>query len=113
MTTSILAQDAPAGKTALVHVVAFKYKADAPAEQTQKLEATFAALKGKISEITSFAGGTNVGKSDRAKGFQFCAVAKFKSQKDLDTYLAHPDHQALVKLIKESVEDVFVIDFWE
>ena len=39
-------------------------------------------------------------------------VLAFKSEKDRDDYLVHPDHKAFGKLVGPVLEDVFVIDYW-
>jgi hypothetical protein len=38
-------------------------------------------------------------------------VLTFKSAKERDAYLVHPDHKDFGKLVGPAVEDVFVIDF--
>jgi hypothetical protein len=39
-------------------------------------------------------------------------VLSFKSEKDRDTYIEHPEHKAFGKLVGPVLDDVFVIDFW-
>jgi len=36
----------------------------------------------------------------------------FRSEKDRDDYLVHPDHKAFGALVGPLVADVFVVDFW-
>ena len=102
---------AAAAAGALQHVVCFKFKATASAEEIRKVETAFAALKTKIPEIVSLAWGTNVSPEQFNKGFTHCFVLTFKTAKDRDAYLVHPDHKAFGKLVGPAVEDVFVIDF--
>ena len=96
----------------LQHVVSFKFKTEATADQIKKVEDAFQALKGKISEISALEWGTNVSKEKRDKGFTHCFIVTFKSEKDRDTYIDHPEHQAFVKVVGPVLDDVFVIDFW-
>jgi hypothetical protein len=96
----------------LHHVVSFKFKADAAAADIKKVETAFEALKKKIPEISSLEWGTNVSKEKKDKGFTHCFLLSFKSEKDLDTYITHPDHKAFGKIVGPVIEDVFVIDFW-
>jgi len=56
--------------------------------------------------------GTNVSKEKKDKGFTHCFILSFKSEKDLETYIAHPDHKAFGKIVGPVLDDVFVIDFW-
>src|SRR6187401_267575 len=102
---------APAAEK-LQHVVSFKFKAAASADDIKKVENAFQDLKSKIPEIVSLEWGTNVSKEKHDKGFTHCFVLSFKSEKDRDTYIAHPDHKAFGKILGPYLEDVFVIDFW-
>ncbi len=96
----------------LRHVVCFKFKSSAPAADVKKVETEFQALKKKIPQIASLEWGTNVSKEQRDKGFTHCFLVTFKSEKDRDTYIGHPEHKAFVGVVGPVVEDVFVIDFW-
>jgi len=96
----------------LHHVVSFKFKADAAPADIKKVETAFEALKKKIPQIVSLEWGTNVSKEKKDKGFTHCFLLSFKSEKDLDTYISHPDHKAFGKIVGPVIEDVFVIDFW-
>jgi len=95
----------------LQHVVSFKFKPSASADDIKKVEAAFRELKSKIPEIVTFEWGTNVSKENHDKGFTHCFILSFKSEKDRDTYIGHPDHKAFAKLAGAAVADVFVIDF--
>ena len=96
----------------LNHVVSFKFKSSASAEQIKEVEAAFKALKKQIPEIQTLEAGTNVSPENLNKGFTHGWILSFKSDKDRDAYLVHPDHKAFGKLVGAVLEDVFVIDFW-
>src|ERR1044071_684137 len=96
----------------LQHVVSFKFKTSATPEDIKKVEEAFSALKDKIPEMAKLEWGTNVSKEKRDKGFTHCFIVTFKSEKDRDAYIAHPDHKAFGKLLGPVLEDVFVVDFW-
>jgi hypothetical protein len=95
----------------LNHVVSFKFKSSATAEQIKEVEDAFKALKQKIKEIQTLEWGTNVSPEKLNKGFTHCWVLSFKSEKDRDAYLVHPDHKAFGKILSPVLDDVFVIDF--
>jgi hypothetical protein len=95
----------------LHHVVCFKFKTTATPEQIKEVEDAFRALKQKIPEISSLKWGTNISQEKRDKGFTHCFILTFKTVKDRDTYLEHPDHKAFGKLVGPVLDDVFVIDF--
>ena len=96
----------------LQHVVCFKFKPTASAQDIQKVEEAFKALKHKIPLIVSLEWGTNVSKEQKNKGFTHCFVLTFKSEQDCDAYVAHPEHKAFGALVGPLLDDVFVIDFW-
>jgi hypothetical protein len=96
----------------LQHVVCFKFKTAAKPEEIKKVEDAFVKLKQDISQIAGFEWGTNVSKEKRDKGFTHCYVLSFKSEKDLDTYINHPQHKAFGGVVGPVLDDVFVIDFW-
>lgn len=108
------AADKPAKpqKGRLQHVVSFKFKDSATKEQIQQVEAGLGALKKKISEVKNYEWGTNVSPEKRDKGFTHCFILTFKTEKDRDAYLVHPEHAAFVKMALPIIDDVFVIDFW-
>ena len=93
------------------HVVCFKFKSTASADEIKKVEEAFRALQDKIPGIESLKWGTNVSKEQKSKGFTHCFILTFKTDKDRDVYLEHPEHKAFIKLVGPVVDDVFVIDF--
>ena len=96
----------------LQHVVCFKFKTTATAQDIKQVEEAFQALKQKIPQVVTLEWGTNVSKEKRDKGFTHCFVLSFKSVQDRDTYIEHPEHKAFGKIVGPVLDDVFVIDFW-
>jgi hypothetical protein len=96
----------------LQHVVCFKFKTTASAQDIKQVEEAFQALKQKIPQVVTLEWGTNVSKEKRDKGFTHCFVLSFKSEQDRDTYIEHPEHKAFGKIVGPVLDDVFVIDFW-
>jgi len=106
------AAEAPKNKGKLHHVVSIKFKETATKAQIQAVEEAFVGLKKKIKEVNTLKWGTNVSPEKHDKGFTHCFILSFKSDKDRDTYLAHPEHKEFGKLLGPVMADVFVIDFW-
>lgn len=96
----------------LRHVVAFKFKDTATQEQVKEVENAFRALKTQIAEVESLEWGTNVSPEKQAKGFTHGFILTFKSEKDRDAYLVHPEHKKFGQIVHPVLADVFVIDFW-
>lgn len=104
--------NASAADGKLYHVVSFKFKEGATKEQIKQVEDAFRDLKKKIKEIQSYEWGTNVSPEKHDKGFTHAFILSFKSDKDRDAYLIHPDHKAFGKMLGPILADVFVVDFW-
>ena len=95
----------------LYHVVSFKFKENASREQIKAVEEAFRDLKTKIKEIRTLEWGTNVSPEKHNKGFTHGFVLSFKTEKDRNTYLDHPDHKAFVAILKPVLDDALVVDF--
>jgi hypothetical protein len=109
LTLGLTSNASAAGK--LHHVVCFKFKSTASTQDIKHVEEAFLTLKDKVPGVEAFKWGTNVSKEQRNKGFTHCFLLTFKSEKDRDVYLDHPEHKAFGKLVGPFVDDVFVIDF--
>ncbi len=105
------AADLQGKKSVLRHVVAFKYKATATADQIKAVEKAFSALPSKISEIKGFEWGLNNSPEKLNKGCTHGYILTFNTEKDRDAYIIHPDHKAFGGLVGPLLDDVFVIDF--
>lgn len=103
---------AEAARGRLVHVVAFKFKDTATPADIRKVEQAFAALPAKIPQIASFEWGTNVSPEKHDKGFTHGFILTFRTEKDRDDYLVHPDHKQFGAAVGPVLADVFVVDFW-
>jgi hypothetical protein len=108
----VAAHAADHDKGELHHVVAIKFKSSATPAQIKDVEKAFVGLKEKIKAIHTLKWGTNVSPEKHDKGFTHAFVLSFKTEKDRDEYLVHPDHKAFGKVLGPVLDDVFVIDFW-
>lgn len=93
------------------HVVLFKFKDDASAEQVKAVEEAFRALPSKIDTITGFEWGTNVSPEGKDQGFTHCFFVTFKDKAGLEVYLPHPDHKAFGSLLRPILDKVLVVDY--
>lgn len=109
---SALAQDKKDEPKMLRHVVLFKFKDDVTKEQAQEVADAFAALPKKINLIADFEWGTDVSVENLSEGLTHGFLVTFKSEKDRDAYLPHPEHQKFVDLAKPRIEKVVVFDYW-
>lgn len=112
ITQAISAEKDDASSRVLRHVVAFKFKETASSDQIKQVTDAFRDLKKKIPQIAGFEWGTNNSPEGLNKGFTHAYVLTFKSEKDREIYLPHPDHKAFGKMLGPLLAEVFVIDFW-
>ncbi|NJN26852.1 MAG: Dabb family protein [Cyclobacteriaceae bacterium] len=96
----------------LRHMVLFKFKASASAEEITAVEEAFAALPAKIPEIKGYEWGINNSPEGLNKGFTHGFLLTFDSEEGRAAYLPHPDHQAFGSLLQPVLEDVMVLDYW-
>ena len=96
----------------LRHVVMFKFKDTSSQTDIKKVENAFRALSGKLPLIKAFEWGINNSPENLNQGLTHCFLVTFSSEKDRETYLVHPDHQAFVEVLKPHLDKVTVIDYW-
>lgn len=105
------AQDHPKGKL-LRHVVMFKFKDTSSESDVKRVEDAFAGLAKKLPLIKQFEWGTNSSPENLNQGLTHCFLVTFTSEKDRDTYLTHPDHEAFVQVLMPHLDKVTVLDYW-
>jgi len=96
----------------LRHVVMFKFKDDATAEDVKKVEDAFSALPAQIPEIRDYEWGLNNSPENLNKGLTHCFLVTFHSEEDREIYLPHPAHKEFVEILGPHLDDVCVLDFW-
>ncbi|MBE7497641.1 MAG: Dabb family protein [Verrucomicrobiaceae bacterium] len=106
MTTAANAIEAP-----YRHVVFFKFKDSATAEQVRVIEKDFAELAKKVPTVKGFEWGTNVSPEGLNDGFTHCFLVTFADKAGLEVYLPHAEHEAFVAKIKPLLEKVCVVDY--
>lgn len=96
----------------LRHVVMFKFKDTSTPEDVKKVEEAFAGLSKKIALIKQFEWGTNNSPENLNQGLTHCFLVTFRSEKDRDAYIVHPDHKAFVEVLTPHLDKVTVLDYW-
>ena len=95
----------------LTHVVLFKFKPEASAEQVAQLESALKGLPAAIAEIREFRVGRDVVHSERS--FDLALVSGFDDLAAMQRYQVHPEHQKVVALVKTLCGGVVAVDFNE
>jgi hypothetical protein len=94
-TALLLMSTAPAADAPYRHVVFFKFKDSASAEQVQAIEKDFIALAKKVDTVKAFEWGTNVSPEGLNDGFTHCFLVTFADKAGLEVYLPHPAHRGV------------------
>jgi hypothetical protein len=95
----------------LRHVVFFKFKDEASAEDVQTVVAAFESLPQKIDSIKDFEWGTNNSPEKHDDGFTHCFMVTFEDEKGREAYLPHPAHSAFVEVLGPFLDKVRVLDY--
>ena len=111
LTITLLMSTATATDAPYRHVVHFKFKDSATAEQVKAVEAAFKALPAKIDTIVDFEWGTNVSPEGKDDGFTHCFFVTFKDKAGLEVYLPHPAHKEFGASLRGILDKVCVVDY--
>lgn len=94
------------------HIVLFKLKADAPAEQRlaamHSFKQAIEALPARIPFIRKIEVGLNV---NPGEVWDIALYSEFDSLEDVKNYAVHPDHVAAGKLLAEVRESRSCVDY--
>jgi len=93
----------------LTHIVCWKYKPEATAEERAEHIARLQALPGIIPNINSFNVGSDI--LDLERSFDTGLVAVYPDRTALDHYTEHPEHQKVAAFGKQIAEKVVSVDF--
>ena len=93
------------------HVVLFKFKPGATAEQIQEVEKAFAELPKKIESIKGYEWGPSESVEGLNDGFTHCFFVTFKDKAGLEAYLPHEAHKAFGAKLKPILEKALVFDY--
>jgi hypothetical protein len=112
-TCVLMPMSAHVQKQPVRHVVVFKYKPGATAEQIQQVTKAFRELRTKIPGITAFEDGVNNSPEKKNLGFTHVHVMTFEDAAARDAYLPHPEHKKFGELLRTLgiLEDAFVVDY--
>ena len=93
------------------HVVLYAHKEGTTEEQVKEIEAESRKLIDSIDQILDYEWGTSIGAGSRSEGYTHCLVMTFENETTLKEYVAHPAHQAFVKLAFPHLEKLLVLDY--
>ena len=93
----------------LRHIVLFRFKEEASAEQIAETGKAFLALHDQINTIQDVEWG---GAINEPSPYTHCLLVTVGTEADLQAYGEHPAHVAIAERYGHLVEDAAVLDFW-
>ena len=93
----------------LTHIVVWKYKAEASAEERREHVARLRALAGVVPELQTLAVGFDVLRLPRS--YDTGLVATFRDRAGLEAYTVHPEHIVAADFGRRISEHVASVDF--
>ena len=95
------------------HIVMIRLKdsvsAEAKSGNARKLKEAIEGLMGKIPELASMEVGLNL--STKPSAYDLVLTSEFESVEALDMYRIHPEHQKVLELLYEVMEQTAVVDY--
>ena len=95
----------------LIHIVAWKYRADVPQDAREKHRAMLKALRKIVPGIEDFAVGSDFLHAHNS--YDTGLFARFEDRSALDVYTVHPEHVKVVEYSRTVAETMSKVDFEE
>ena len=95
----------------VTHIVAWKYRGDAPQEARDKHRSMLKALSSVVAGIDDFAVGADFLRAHNS--FDTGLFARFRDRSVLDAYTVHPEHVKAVEFGRTITETMSKVDFEE
>jgi hypothetical protein len=92
------------------HIVLLKFKPGAD-DQFAPLVAALDALRQRVAGFLGFSSGPYASPEGMNRGFTFGCLMTFADAAARNSYLVHPDHEAVKQKFLPFVEDVIAFDF--
>ncbi|HEX3083146.1 MAG TPA: Dabb family protein [Pyrinomonadaceae bacterium] len=95
----------------VIHIVAWKYRADVSEEAREKHQAMLKALRNVVPGIEDFAVGFDFLRAHNS--YDTGLFARFQDRSVLDAYTVHPEHVKVVEYGRTIAETMSKVDFEE
>ena len=95
----------------VIHIVAWKYRADVPQDAREKHRAMLQALRNVVPGIEDFAVGFDFLRAHNS--YDIGLFARFQDRAVLDAYTVHPEHVKVVEYGRTIAETMSKVDFEE
>lgn len=93
------------------HILLIKFKGSAELSELDRLWALFTAMPEKVAGVVSVEWGLNDSPENLNQGFTHSVLMTFANEQGRQSYLYHPEHEALKTVFRPLLEDIIVFDY--
>jgi hypothetical protein len=93
----------------LKHIVFMKFKPEVSKRDVDLLKQGLGGLPAVIPEIKTFEFGQDILRTERS--WDFALISAFADPEAMKRYQVHPDHQVVLKKVRDMSESLAVVDF--
>lgn len=93
------------------HLLIIQFKDSVSQDQIDEVERLFAAIPAKVDGVLSSEWGTNDSPEEKNQGYTHAVCMHFADEAGRQSYLPHPEHDALRAVFKPLVKDIIVFDY--
>jgi hypothetical protein len=93
----------------LKHIVFMKFKEGVADADIKEMEKSLGALPAAIQEIKTYEFGRDVVRSERS--YDFALVSAFEDMEALKRYQVHPEHVAVLGIVRKVCSSILAVDF--
>ncbi|MYM60430.1 Dabb family protein [Vibrio sp. OCN044] len=93
------------------HILLIQFIDDATPQQLEMVKAAFLAIPNKIEGVLDVEWGENNSPEGKNENYTHCVMMTFSDESGRQSYLPHPEHDALKKVFKPILKDIIVFDY--
>lgn len=93
------------------HILLIKFKDSAEISEVEKLRTLFELMPTKIEGVVSVEWGLNDSPENKNKGYTHSVLMTFSNEAARQSYLPHPEHEALKSVFRPLLQDIVVFDY--
>lgn len=93
------------------HILLIEFKPETTPEQITEVKNLFQAIPEKIDGVTAVEWGVNDSPEHKNKHYTHAVLMTFADEHARQTYLPHPEHEALKEVFGPLLKDIIVFDY--
>ena len=93
------------------HVLLIQFTDETTPQQIEEVKALFAGIPEKVDGVVATEWGSNDSPEGKNKNFTHAVFMTFRDEAGRQSYLPHPEHDALRAVFRPLVKDIIVLDY--